>query len=83
MKKSTFMIVLCMFFTTSCKDMLKVEPTHAVDIEIAINSYTGLRGLLMNVYDDLQSGQGFGSEGFSAGGFSGSENDVLLSSRGR
>lgn len=61
MKKRIVFLCFFVLVATSCEQLLEVEPTHAVDVEVAISSYTGLKGILVDSYDDLQAPWAWGS----------------------
>ncbi len=61
MKNLILPLIVIVFLSFSCEKLLNIQPTHAIDIKVAVNSYTGLQGLLVNNYNDFQSGWAWGS----------------------
>jgi hypothetical protein len=50
-----------LFFSTSCKDLLKVEPRQSIDASTALTNETALLAALRGAYDRLQSTDLYGS----------------------
>lgn len=47
---------------SSCKDVLDTEPRQSISAEGALNSITGVKGLLTNVYDNIQASALYGRD---------------------
>lgn len=47
---------------SSCEDILDTTPTESIDSEVALSSFSGLKAILVDGYDDLQSTSRFGSQ---------------------
>jgi len=55
-------IFILLFFTVfACENLLETDPTESIDLDVAVNSESGLNGFLMDFYDDMQLWQLYGS----------------------
>ncbi len=55
-------LVSLFFLAPSCEDMLKVEPRHAITIDVAVEDYAGLEALLLGAYQRFQSEGYYGKD---------------------
>jgi len=60
MKKFIAIYIIC-FSLVSCEGLLETNPTESIDLDVAANSESGLNGLLIDIYDDLQTWWMYGS----------------------
>ncbi len=60
--KSKLAALLALLFVASaCESILDVEPRESVDLPQVVNTLTGLQGILIDTYDDMQGGGIYGS----------------------
>lgn len=57
--KNISLVVLAMV-ATSCSDLLNTEPKQSISTEVALTDITGVRALLISVYDRLQPSTYYG-----------------------
>lgn len=55
------LIFIGLLFLTACEDLLETEPRDQADLETALNTLTGLRGVLNDTYHDMQNGGRWGA----------------------
>ena len=65
----------------SCDDLLETVPTEQVSTELTLSSFTGLRSLVIEGYNDLLSGNRFGSAFYVQPELMG-DNTTFLDNRG-
>ena len=58
--KNISLVVLAMV-ATSCSDLLNTEPKQSISTEVALTDITGVRALLISVYDRLQPNTYYGA----------------------
>ncbi|MBB2146251.1 RagB/SusD family nutrient uptake outer membrane protein [Pedobacter sp. LMG 31464] len=63
MKNKIIIITLGVALTlSSCKDVLDTEPRQSISAQGALSSITGVKGLLTNVYDNIQASGLYGRD---------------------
>lgn len=62
LNKSKLVVLLSLvLFASACDGILDVEPRESVDLPNVTNTLTGLQGILIDTYDDMQAGGIYGS----------------------
>lgn len=55
------LLLICLLALTACEDWLDTDPRDQADLETALNTLTGLRGVLNDTYHDMQNGNRWGA----------------------
>ena len=60
MKKSLYTLLICAILSVSCESWLEVKPKDALPGSVILSTLSGVEGLLLGAYDNMQSSSLYG-----------------------